>query len=75
LTVEAGDVLAGVSAPDGTQKIIRSHMDIDGGKHWETCVAGNSVSFEQLHESNSEICPTTIERTNSLAHRSAWESF
>ena len=74
IVVGPGDVLAGVSAPDGSQQVIRSHMDIDGGKSWETRVAGNPMSFEQVYDSNTEVCPITIEKTNAEAHRVAWQA-
>ena len=75
LIVENEDVLAGVSSPDGSQLVMRSNMSIDGGKAWETRVAGNPLSFEEVYNSNTGVCPITIEKTNSQAHREAWSSF
>jgi len=69
-----GDVLAGVSANDGSQTVIRSHMSIDGGKAWETRVAGNPHSFEEVYNSNTEVCPITIEASNAKVHSDVWSA-
>jgi hypothetical protein len=74
IEVEEKEVLVGVFDNDGKQTIIRSHMDIDGGKAWETKVAGNTLSFEEVYNSNAEACPTTLERVIVASHGIVWNS-
>lgn len=72
LDVAAGDVLAGVFKEDESQVVVRSHMSIDGGRAWETKVGGNTMSFEDVYNSNTEVCPIAIERINVKVHQASW---
>jgi hypothetical protein len=74
ILANAGDVIVGVFDADGKQFIVRSNMDTDGGKTWETKVSGNTVSFEDVYNGNTNACPTTLERVISFSHAEAWKS-
>ena len=75
LVVGAGQVLAGVFSDDGSQSVLRSEMEIDGGKAWETVLAavGNTHSFEQVYKKNADTCPLTLERVITDSHLDAWD--
>ena len=83
LVVEAGDVLAGVLVP----MVLRSRITIDGGEYWEkeipaevrTAFGGDSprkqLTFAEMYDANSEVCPLNVERAAAGAHDAAWERF
>jgi len=68
LVAEAGDVLAGVTEASGTQVVMKSHLEIDGGKAWETVVSSNAASFEQIYNANATVHPGEVEETASGKH-------
>jgi hypothetical protein len=74
LVLQPGEVHVGVFDADGSLMVMKSNMDIDGGKHWETAVAGNPMSFEEVHEYNADACPKTLEKVISDSHLAAWRS-
>lgn len=74
LILQPGEVHVGVFDANGVQMIMRSNMDIDGGKHWETQVAGNPLSFEGVYDYNAEACPKTLEKVIADSHHAAWRS-
>lgn len=74
LVLQPGEVHVGVFDAEGRQMIMRSNMDIDGGKHWETQVVGNPMSFEEVHDYNAEACPKTLEKVIAHSHHTAWRS-
>ena len=43
-------------------------MGTDGGKAWETTLPANTKSFEEVYNSNTEVCPTTLERVIAEVH-------
>lgn len=69
---EDGSVMTGVFAADGTQTIIRSNMEIDGGKVWHDKVAGNASSFDEIYKKNGDANPLSLEKSISSAHDQAW---
>lgn len=74
LILQPGEVHVGVFDADGRMTIMRSNMDIDGGKHWETQVAGNVMSFEEVHDYNADACPKSLEKVIADSHHAAWRS-
>ncbi len=44
------------------------------GKAWETRVAGNSLSFEEVYNNNSDACPTTLEDVIADSHNQVWRT-
>lgn len=68
LTLEEGQILAGVTSADGQQMLMRSRITIDGGKAWETLLEGNAMSFEDVYNSNADVCPRVIEAVNARIH-------
>lgn len=74
LNLEEGSVLAGVFAESGAQLVVTSSISTDGGKVWETQLPANSSSFEGIYNSNTEVCPTTLEGVISTAHATMWAS-
>ncbi|RYH10224.1 hypothetical protein EON65_39660 [archaeon] len=72
LQLDEKDVVVGVFDEDGQQFVVRSHMDTDGGKAWEMKVSGNSKSFEEVYNGNTNACPTTLERVIASSHDEAW---
>ena len=68
-----GDVIVGVFAEDGSQTIIRSHLDTDGGKVWDGAVHGNALSFSGVYDANAEACPTKLQDLIACAHDSLWQ--
>jgi len=48
-----GDVMVSVSDESGSSMVLKSRMDIDGGKAWKQVVEGlNTISFEDVHKKN-----------------------
>eukprot|EP01039_Chlorochromonas_danica_P008779 gene8779-9681_t len=66
-------VEVGVFDETGKQLVVKSTIDIDGGKAWETRVEGNEKSFEEIYDSNANACPLTLEKVIASAHDAAWQ--
>jgi hypothetical protein len=47
------------------------HVQI--GKAWEVQVAGNDLSFEEVHIRNAEACPITLEKAIADSHQTVWD--
>ena len=54
-----------------TSFVLKSRMDIDGGKAWKTTVEGNELSFEQVHKNNKEtnISKVEVHRQEELSRK------
>eukprot|EP00523_Entomoneis_sp_CCMP467_P009947 CAMPEP_0168739338 /NCGR_PEP_ID=MMETSP0724-20121128/11405_1 /TAXON_ID=265536 /ORGANISM="Amphiprora sp., Strain CCMP467" /LENGTH=545 /DNA_ID=CAMNT_0008786725 /DNA_START=61 /DNA_END=1698 /DNA_ORIENTATION=+ len=53
IVADAGAVMVNVTAADGESMVLKSRMDIDGGKAWKQKLEGlNSVTFEDVHKKN-----------------------
>ncbi len=76
ISTAPGQVLAGVFSDDGNQHVVKSDVQIDGGKAWETVLeqVGNTHSFEQVYNRNADTCPLTLERVITDSHINAWEN-
>jgi len=74
LSADADGIHAGVTKADGTQVIIRSSMNIDGGKAWDLKVEGNEFTFGEVHSVvNADASPLELEAINARMHAEAWE--
>jgi hypothetical protein len=52
IVAEAGQVIVSVTQESGESFLLKSRMDIDGGKAWKNVVEGNAASFEEVHKNN-----------------------
>ncbi len=68
------EVRVGVFSDDGSQAVVRSHLETDGGKVWETKLDANHASFEDIHTSNKDTCPITLERVIATRHDEFWNT-
>lgn len=72
LDVNNGQVLAGVFSPDGSQMLMKSTTNIDGGRAWERQLEWNPKTFEDVYKMNADANPIDLERSISAAHSSRW---
>jgi hypothetical protein len=47
-----GEVVVGVTDESGTTSLLRSRMDVDGGKAWSVKLDMNDNTFEEVHKKN-----------------------
>ena len=52
IVAEAGQVIVGVTDESGASFLLKSRIDIDGGKVWKECLEMNTSSFEDVHKNN-----------------------
>ena len=52
IVAEDGEVVVGVTDETGTTSLLRSRMDVDGGKAWKIKLNMNESSFEEVHKKN-----------------------
>ena len=52
IVAEAGQVIVGVTDESGASFLLKSRIDIDGGKAWKECLEMNTSSFEDVHKKN-----------------------
>jgi len=62
IVAEDGQVMVAVTNEDGSSFVLKSRMDIDGGKAWKTIVEGNEFSFEQVNKNNKNAKITKIDK-------------
>ena len=72
LSVGEREVVVGVVDDLGVQRIIRSSLDIDGGKSWEVSVCGNALSFSQYYVENETADPGQREEIAERLHAEVW---
>jgi hypothetical protein len=60
ITADDGQVMVAVTDEAGESFVLKSRMDIDGGKAWKTVVEGNKFSFEEVHKNNKNAKITSI---------------
>lgn len=75
LSIDSKDVVVGVFDSDGTQSIIRSHLQTDGGKVWDVKLPVNDKSFAEVYQGNTDACPATLQQVISASHDAAWDAF
>jgi hypothetical protein len=68
------DVIVGVFAEDGSQSVVRSHIETDGGKAWDDAVHGNELSFAGIYDANAQACPSKLQQLIAVAHDALWSS-
>jgi len=57
-----GDIIVSVTDESGKIEELRSKHSICGGEAWKKVVAGNTMSFEQVHANNMNSNVTAIEK-------------
>ena len=62
LDVNNGQVLAGVFSSDGSQMLMKSTTNIDGGRAWERQLEWNPKTFEDVYNMNTDANPIDLER-------------
>ena len=74
--VEAGAVHVGLVTPEGgTNEVLKSAMDIDGGKAWKETLAMNDVSFEAVHIRNKGADIGALAQARAKAFKALEEKF
>lgn len=68
------DVIVGIFDETGKQMVVRSHLDIDGGRAWDDPILGNVGSFAGIHSSNVDACPIALQQVIGDAHNSLWKA-
>eukprot|EP00339_Tiarina_fusa_P001397 CAMPEP_0117031668 /NCGR_PEP_ID=MMETSP0472-20121206/22736_1 /TAXON_ID=693140 ORGANISM="Tiarina fusus, Strain LIS" /NCGR_SAMPLE_ID=MMETSP0472 /ASSEMBLY_ACC=CAM_ASM_000603 /LENGTH=533 /DNA_ID=CAMNT_0004740043 /DNA_START=117 /DNA_END=1718 /DNA_ORIENTATION=+ len=69
IVAEDGQVMVAVTSESGESFVLKSRMDIDGGKAWKNIVEGNELTFEQVHKNNKQanISKIDAERTETYS--------
>jgi hypothetical protein len=57
-----GEVIVAVSDESGTSMLLKSRMDIDGGKAWKEKLEMNTASFVEVHKKNQDANIQEIEK-------------
>jgi hypothetical protein len=68
IVANAGQVMVAVTNEDGESFVLKSRMDLDGGKAWETPVEGNELSFAQVHKNNKNAKITSISENRAIKY-------
>lgn len=56
-----GEIIVAVTDEDGESTLLKSRMDIDGGKAWKKKLEMNELSFEDVHKKNRDANIKEIE--------------
>ena len=70
-----GQVMVAVTDETGESFVLKSRMDIDGGKAWKTTVEGNDLSFEQVHKNNKNAKITSIAASRAKKYETIASTF
>jgi len=54
IAAEPGEIMVSVTNEAGESMILKSRMDIDGGKAWKIKLEMNEMSFEDVHKKNKD---------------------
>lgn len=57
-----GEVVVSVTDVVGSSTVLKSRIDVCGGKAWKQVLDGNSMSFEEVHLQNRNADVSTIEK-------------
>ena len=68
VTVNEDGVVVSVFEEDGSDALVKSSMEIDGGKAWSLQLPDNSLTFEQLHNENKGANVSLIEIARNRKH-------
>ncbi|EKX34779.1 hypothetical protein GUITHDRAFT_119090 [Guillardia theta CCMP2712] len=55
IVMEDGEVRADVFIPGKEKIVLRSRLDVDGGKAWKVKLDQNTMSFESVYEANCDV--------------------
>ena len=75
LDLSEGQVLTGVFANDGSQTVMRSATEIDGGKAWSEHLEWNPKTFEDVYNNNTNADPIALERIIADKHKQQWGQY
>lgn len=75
ITAEDGQVMVAVTEESGNSFVLKSRIDIDGGKAWSKVVEDNELSFEQVHKNNKEANIIKISESRASKYESITSSF
>uniref|UniRef100_A0A7S2XTE0 Uncharacterized protein n=1 Tax=Attheya septentrionalis TaxID=420275 RepID=A0A7S2XTE0_9STRA len=75
IVAEDGAVRVAVMEESGESMLLKSKMDIDGGKAWKIVVEENPMSFEAVHGKNKDSNVTVIEQKRKVIYDAAAASF
>lgn len=75
IAAEDGQVMVAVTDETGESFVLKSRVDIDGGKVWKTTVEGNALSFEQVHANNKNAAITSISAGRDTKYEKIASSF
>lgn len=60
---------------EGSSTLLKSKIDICGGKAWKQVLEGNAVSFEEVHKQNRDADISIIEKKRKELYKKASSSF
>ena len=75
IVAEDGDVIVAVTDTDGKSMLLKSKIDVCGGKAWKSVLDGNAMSFEEVHKQNRDTDISTIERKRKELYKKTSSSF
>lgn len=75
ITAEDGDVIVSVTDAEGSSMLLKSKIDICGGKAWKQVLDGNQMSFEDVNIQNRNSDVSTIEKKRKELFKKASSSF
>ena len=71
ITAEDGQVMVAVTSDTtGDSFVLKSRVDIDGGKAWKKVVEENELTFEQVWKNNKQADITKIDKERSEKYKS-----
>jgi len=70
-----GEIIVSVTNESGEMQLLRSKHSICGGKAWKQVLAGNTLSFEQVHANNMNSNVTAIEKKRKALFQEVVSSF
>ena len=63
-----GQVMVSVNDESGDSFVLKSRMDLDGGKAWDQVVEGNALTFSQVHKKNKNAKITSISAARAVKY-------
>lgn len=74
VTAEDGQVMVAVTSESGESFVLKSRVDIDGGKAWKNVVEGNESSFEQVWKNNKQANISKIDAEREQKYKTLSET-
>lgn len=75
ITAAPDEVIVAVTDESGDSMLLKSRMDIDGGKAWKVKLDMNEMSFEEVRNNNMDANISVIEAKRKEAYDKAASSF